>query len=112
MHGAAGSVELIGGRLEVVGGRVDGPDRPAGTLEELDAVGVVLGEDLDDRTLRASREALDVAAQADAVVEPETPSRCGIRAARCQRISASPAASRTATSQLPRVAPARAPSAA
>jgi hypothetical protein len=64
-----GSADLLGGGLEVVGGRINEPDRPAGATEQLDAVGVLLGEDLDDRALGAGREALDLAAQSRAVVE-------------------------------------------
>jgi len=67
-RGSPGSVELIGGRLEVVGGRVDEPDRPTRRLEELDAVGVLVGEDLDDRALGIGREAADLAPQSQTVL--------------------------------------------
>jgi hypothetical protein len=51
---------LLGSRLEVVGGRVDEPDRAAGCLEQLDAVGALLREDLDDRAFGAGREAAQI----------------------------------------------------
>jgi hypothetical protein len=70
-RGAPGSAELIGGGLEVVRCRVDEPNRPAGRPEELDAVRVPLGEELDDRAFRADRTAADVTAQPYAVVEFE-----------------------------------------
>jgi hypothetical protein len=46
-----GSAERIASGLEVVGGRVDEADRAARRLEQLDAVGVLLREDLNDRSL-------------------------------------------------------------
>lgn len=49
-----------GGGLEVIGSHVDEPDGLPACVEELDAVGVLLGEELDDRALGACREAADL----------------------------------------------------
>jgi hypothetical protein len=71
LRGASGSGELLRGGLKVVGGSVDETDRAPGGVEQLDAVSVLLGEDLGDRTFGPSREAVDLAARPNAVVELE-----------------------------------------
>jgi hypothetical protein len=52
-RGTPGSAEPPGGRLEVVGGRVDEPDRPAGA-SKLDTAGALLGEDLERVTRKGA----------------------------------------------------------
>src|SRR6266545_6267081 len=74
-RGSSGSAEPLRGGLELVGGCVDEADRAAWCLEQLDAVGVLLREALDDRTLGPGWEAVDLAAQSHAVVERERDSR-------------------------------------
>jgi hypothetical protein len=59
------------GKPQVVGARGDEPDRAGRGLEQLEAVGVLFGEDLDDRGLDACRAAADLAAQSNIVVELE-----------------------------------------